>query len=95
MIHFEVETLSQAMQVTMVLRKASIRDIAKELGMNASTVWRVTRYPLKSSAVNLLRIVNWMGIGNDTFWELWQKELQPAPSDKEERSLGKTCSKAL
>jgi len=70
----EATTLSEAMRLTMAIRDKTFRDIASELGMTVSTVWRAVRRPGSSQARHLMRVVKWMDIDWNEFAELWDNE---------------------
>ncbi len=71
----KVRTLSEAFKIVQLQKKQSTRDIAKQTGMNASTVWRTITHPTKASSVAFVRIAKWSGLSFEQITELFEAEL--------------------
>lgn len=74
-LEFEVATLSEAFRLLQIRAGASIRDIARDLNMNYTTIWRAINMPTKATAKTLIALVRWFKIEWADVESLWDAEL--------------------
>lgn len=73
---FEVVTLKEAFALVQRIKNQTTREIATEMGMNASTVWRGLNSPTKASGITLTKLVKWSGIDLKDFEILFGNEME-------------------
>ena len=65
----KIDTLGDYFLYKMRERKVSTRDVAKEISLSPSTVWRISQ-GMSFKIENLIPVAKWCGLSADELWNL-------------------------
>ena len=65
-----VSSLGHALQLTLVVRKKSLRGVAKETGVSAATISRFVHNPSRANLTTYIRLAKWLNLSAEDLQKL-------------------------